>query len=363
MNTSGDPHIYDFDVALSYAGEDRSYVQSLANLLRERGIRVFYDEYMQAELWGSDLYVVLDEVYRNRARYTVAFVSRHYVSKPWTHHERQSAQARALVERDPYFLPVRLDDSELPGLRPTVGYIDARSTSEDQLAALIEQKLATSPGVLSTSTPKLRVPRTPDQERELLAQRPYGWEYMLYAGMIWQRIQRLETKWHDHEMGYARRSGKHLTDIDATEAISNILSDIESHTDTMNSIFNERFMELAFGAPGEPGDPTRIEHLAIRFVGIYEDLMDQAAQIRGLGVSDELKRLFELAAQLTNQPLSEIREFANLLLVEFDALPELLETGEPIEKELMINLTVDRQAVSTYSEELRKVRRRMLRRR
>src|SRR5690348_13440434 len=108
--------VFDYDVALSYAGEDRVYVQKIAARLREHGVRIFYDEYAAAEMWGNDLYALLDEVYRKRARFTIMFVSRHYASKPWTQHERQSAQARALTDIGPYLLPVRLDDSELPGL-------------------------------------------------------------------------------------------------------------------------------------------------------------------------------------------------------------------------------------------------------
>ena len=143
-------------------GEDRAYVQQVAALLQRRDIRVFYDEYAVAELWGNDLYVLLDEVYRKRARFAVAFVSRHYASKPWTQHERQSAQARALTEVGPYLLPVQLDDSELPGLRPTVGYVDARHTSVERLVWLIEQKLSTTPGTTTRNLQCYAVPARPN---------------------------------------------------------------------------------------------------------------------------------------------------------------------------------------------------------
>lgn len=36
---------FEFDVALSFAGEDRGYVHPIAERLRERGIRVFYDDF------------------------------------------------------------------------------------------------------------------------------------------------------------------------------------------------------------------------------------------------------------------------------------------------------------------------------
>ena len=57
---------YEYDVALSFAGEDRNYVEQIAELLRSRHIRVFYDEYMVADMWGNDLYVLLDEIYRQK---------------------------------------------------------------------------------------------------------------------------------------------------------------------------------------------------------------------------------------------------------------------------------------------------------
>jgi hypothetical protein len=91
--TATDDPVFDYDVALSFAGEDRTYVGDIAARLRELGVRIFYDEYAAAEMWGNDLYGLLDNVYRKRTRFTVMFVSRHYASKPWTQHERQSAQA------------------------------------------------------------------------------------------------------------------------------------------------------------------------------------------------------------------------------------------------------------------------------
>ena len=46
----------EFDIALSFAGEDRSWAEKLATLLKARGVRVFYDEFFQSTLWGKNLY-------------------------------------------------------------------------------------------------------------------------------------------------------------------------------------------------------------------------------------------------------------------------------------------------------------------
>ncbi|MBW3661186.1 MAG: TIR domain-containing protein [Gemmatimonadetes bacterium] len=65
---------YKYDVCLSFAGEDRDYVDGVAALLKKDRLRVFYDRYEQVELWGKDLYQHLDTVYRQRAQYCVVFI-------------------------------------------------------------------------------------------------------------------------------------------------------------------------------------------------------------------------------------------------------------------------------------------------
>jgi hypothetical protein len=133
------------DVALSFAGEDRAYVEMVAGQLIARGITVFYDRYEQADLWGKDLYVHLTEIYRNRARYTLIFISKHYKEKVWTNHERRAAQSRALEEAREYILPARFDDTEIPGLLPTTCFIDLRLNSPVQIALLLCEKLGRNP--------------------------------------------------------------------------------------------------------------------------------------------------------------------------------------------------------------------------
>jgi len=132
---------FTYDVALSFAGEQRRYVEKVAAALRRRGRQPFYDDYEKAELWGKDLYEHLDRVYQKDARYCVLFASEAYARKVWTTHERRSAQARALQSASEYVLPVRFDDTEIPGLRPTVAYIDGLTTSPAALAKLIVEKL------------------------------------------------------------------------------------------------------------------------------------------------------------------------------------------------------------------------------
>lgn len=131
----------EFDVALSFAGEDRAYVERVARELSGMGFRVFYDKHETVTLWGRDLYAHLREVYCDRARYTVMFISRSYRRRLWSNHERMSAQARAFRERKEYILPARFDGTRIPGVLDTTGYVDLTGMPPRKLAKLIKQKL------------------------------------------------------------------------------------------------------------------------------------------------------------------------------------------------------------------------------
>ena len=133
-----------YDVALSFAGEDREHPEALAEFLKAGGYSCFYDKDELAQLWGKDLYDYLSSVYKDRARYCVMFLSKHYKRKLWTNHERQAAQARAFQENREYILPVLLDDTEIPGIPPTVGYLDLRLMTIEEVYEALKKKLGTT---------------------------------------------------------------------------------------------------------------------------------------------------------------------------------------------------------------------------
>ncbi len=49
-----------YDIALSFAGENREYVDMVARLLKEKGISVFYDSFEKANMWGEGFISVFD---------------------------------------------------------------------------------------------------------------------------------------------------------------------------------------------------------------------------------------------------------------------------------------------------------------
>ena len=132
---------HEWDVAISFAGEDRLVAKRLAGLLKDNGLQVFYDVDHQAAILGSDLLSVLEEVYSEKSRYCVLLVSEHYSNSNWAWFESRHALVHAFAQRTPYVLPIRLDDSELKGLPKSIAYLDLRERSIRDVAQIIVQKV------------------------------------------------------------------------------------------------------------------------------------------------------------------------------------------------------------------------------
>lgn len=75
-----------YDVCLSFAGEQRDYVEMIAAQLKKAGRKVFYDqdEEIAPMIWGRDLGEYLDYIYREASRFCLMFISEDYATKAWT---------------------------------------------------------------------------------------------------------------------------------------------------------------------------------------------------------------------------------------------------------------------------------------
>lgn len=350
---------FDFDVAISFAGEDRDYAHALAHALREANIAVFYDEFFKSELWGEDLVEQLDNVYQRRARFAVVVVSEHYVAKPWPRHERRSVLARSVLEDETYLLPIQLDDSTLPGLRPTVGYLNGRTTSNAEIVDLVLKKL----GEPSSTTSQPRIPptpRTPEALLDVMRRRPDFWEHLLFAGYLVQGAEGLEGKWRDHDFGFIRATGRSLDAEAAIQWIGPHFNRAVKVSQNMDTLLSERVQELAFGPDGKPGDPAQIQHMTKRLLDCYEELLDIEAEIRGTHVPEVLERSFELAADMYKLPIRQFREFFHRVAAEMDQIPHRLETEpHPVVIKLTLTMSIEDGIASAYTRELDRAKRKV----
>jgi hypothetical protein len=71
---------HQYQVALSFAGEQRDFAEQLARVLDTYGVKTFYDQNLAAELWGENLAEKLYQVYAEDSRAVVMLISGNYVA-------------------------------------------------------------------------------------------------------------------------------------------------------------------------------------------------------------------------------------------------------------------------------------------
>lgn len=83
-----------YDVALSFAGEDRTYAEHLRDALEDLGHAVFYDYAEQHRILGEDVEAYLGPIYASGSRYVVAVLGEMYGRKRWTLFESEQYKDR-----------------------------------------------------------------------------------------------------------------------------------------------------------------------------------------------------------------------------------------------------------------------------
>jgi len=135
---------YQYQVAISFAGENRAFAEAVAKGLRSNGLEVFYDDFDPEKLWGEELPVKLGEIYSDESQFCIMILTKYYLEKIWTNVERQNAIQRQIKHKgQAYILPVRLDGfaGDVPGLPSTIGYLSFSSKQPDQVVAAFLKKI------------------------------------------------------------------------------------------------------------------------------------------------------------------------------------------------------------------------------
>jgi tetratricopeptide (TPR) repeat protein len=113
---------YEFDAAISYAGEDRLPAERVAKALKAKGYSIFYARDSRADLWGKRQ-AEYEQIYGPKSRFVIPFISKDYARKDWTRFEFESAKREAERREGEFILPIRIDDARLLGLTDDVNYL------------------------------------------------------------------------------------------------------------------------------------------------------------------------------------------------------------------------------------------------
>jgi hypothetical protein len=104
---------YEYDFALSFAGENRELARYIAGQLEILDARVFFDEYFEANFLGRAWSNEFKKIFAETSRLVVCLLDKHHNEKIWPTFERECFQPRVA---DADVIPIFLDDTVFVGI-------------------------------------------------------------------------------------------------------------------------------------------------------------------------------------------------------------------------------------------------------
>jgi GntR family transcriptional repressor for pyruvate dehydrogenase complex len=208
-------------------------------------------------------------------------------------------------------------------------------------------------------TASIGVPKTADQETQLIAGDVDFWEYRLFASSLYQGREALEAKYFDYKAGIVS-SRTRLTFHDAKRILEDALQRVAAVAGTVEQILSPSAQQRAFGPPDEPGDAAAIRDLAHRVVSVYEELLDTAAQLRSTEAPDLLKPMFRTASRYMDARIAQFRRFIATAIDELEGLPQrAADVAEPRTIRPDLVLSLDDAIQRELDAEMKRMRRRI----
>lgn len=104
---------FEYDFAISFAGEKRELARHIANQLAILDVNVFFDELFEANFLGKAWGTEFNRIFAEASRLVICLLDKNHYEKIWPTFERECFQPRVA---DAAVIPIRLNDTPFVGL-------------------------------------------------------------------------------------------------------------------------------------------------------------------------------------------------------------------------------------------------------
>jgi hypothetical protein len=134
-----------FEVAMSFSGKYRNFVNEVANEL-ERILgkdKYFYDQNYKQQLAMPSMDLILQNLYKNNSKLVVVFFGSSYQEKEWCGIEFRAIRDILYKKENKRIMYIKMEDGDVDGILHIDGYIDARESDPLIISSYIRDRLIT----------------------------------------------------------------------------------------------------------------------------------------------------------------------------------------------------------------------------
>jgi hypothetical protein len=131
-----------FNIALSFPGEYRTFVEDVASCLSQYvgRDRILYDRFYEAEFARPDLDTYLQRLYHDQSDLIAVFLCADYERKEWCGLEWRAVRDLIKRRQSSTVMPLRFDTTEISGLFSIDGYVWIGDRTPEVVARLIFER-------------------------------------------------------------------------------------------------------------------------------------------------------------------------------------------------------------------------------
>lgn len=120
---------FEFDFAISFAGENRELAKLITDLLNVLDCTVFYDAYFEANYLGQAWSKQFNEIFSSKSRLVICLLDKFHSEKIWPTFERDCFRPRI---QNASVIPIYLDDTKFVGIPDDIVGIQFKDKQHDE---------------------------------------------------------------------------------------------------------------------------------------------------------------------------------------------------------------------------------------
>ncbi len=157
-----------------------------------------------------------------------------------------------------------------------------------------------------------------------------GWQYLAFVHRLEEGLADNELAWRDYRLRVTRTVGTERIGVaELGDDVGRRIHQAKQLIANLDRILTAEHSDEAFRTAVEHDDPASVHYLADGILGMYQNMLSWAGEIRGLRLDDEVRLAYELLAEFVDLPINQVRQWiAQLGLQIREAVEWLRSTSE-----------------------------------
>jgi len=184
----------------------------------------------------------------------------------------------------------------------------------------------------------------------LLFEKPIAWEYLLFAAVLRDEIEAAQAEEWDYQYEFALHFRGTLQDNELSDWLRKKLDSLNTITDAADKIINNA-LQVAFGPPGEAGNPSHIVYCATRIARVYQSLLEWSIDCQSVAAHPDCTALLKITSKLSEHAITSIAQMPDEFEKEIHEGIKAHELG--IDRENGFVMKLNLSYAEEFSEECR----------